>query len=94
MNRFPAYLLALGLAFAGPALAQAQPPYEEAVSLYEDKDYKGAHTIAEALAKKGDARALAMMGVLYQKGQGVEADLNKAADFYAQAADKGNVGAQ
>lgn len=96
MIRFPAFLLALalGLAVAGPALAQAQPPYEEAVSLYEDKDYKGARAIAEALAKKGDARALAMMGVLYQKGQGVEADLNKAADFYSQAADKGNVGAQ
>lgn len=92
MNRILALLLLLTLALAGPV--KAQPPYEEAVSLYEDKDYKGARAIAEALANKGDARAMAMLGVLYQKGQGVTADLNKAADWFAQAADKGNVGAQ
>lgn len=92
MNRIPALLLLLALAVAAPA--KAQPPYEEAVSLYEDKDYKGARTIAEALAKKGDARAMAMLGVLYQKGQGVTADLNEAAEWYSQSADKGNVGAQ
>lgn len=94
MNRFPALLLLVSLAFAGPVLAQVTPPYEEAVSLYEDKDYKGARAIAEALAKKGDARAMAMLGVLYQKGQGVEADLNKAVEWYADAAEKGNLGAQ
>ncbi len=82
----------LCLALAGPALAQSS--YEEAVSLYEDKDYEGAREIAEASAKKGDARAMAMLGVLYQKGLGVEADLNKAVDWYAQAAEKNNLGAQ
>ena len=84
--------LILCLAFAGPAMAQNS--YEEAVSLYEDKDYKGAREIAEAAAKTGDARAMAMLGVLYQKGLGVEADLNKAVDWYAQAAEKNNLGAQ
>jgi uncharacterized protein len=84
--------LILCLALAGPALAQNS--YEEAVSLYEDKDYKGAREIAEASAKKGDTRSMAMLGVLYQKGLGVEADLNKAVDWYAQAAEKNNLGAQ
>lgn len=84
--------LILCLALASPVLAQNS--YEEAVSLYEDKDYKGARDIAEASAKKGDVRAMAMLGVLYQKGLGVEADLNKAVDWYAQAADKNNLGAQ
>ena len=83
----------LCLALAGPALAQNNS-YEEAVSSYEDKDYKEAFTIAEAAAKKGDARAMAMLGVLYQKGLGVTADLNKAVDWYADAAEKDNLGAQ
>src|SRR5262245_40116935 len=73
MNRFLALLLCLLV--STPALAQA--PYEEAVLLYEDKDYKGAREIAEAAAKNGDARAMAMLGLFYQKGLGVTADLNK-----------------
>jgi TPR repeat protein len=90
MNRILALLLCL-LA-STPALAQAS--YEEAVLLYEDKDYKGARDIAEALAKNGDARAMAMLGLFYQKGLGVTADLNKAVDWYAQAAEKNEVDAQ
>ncbi len=88
----PSYAFLLFLALASPAFAQT--PYEEAVALYEDKDYKGALEIAEAAAKKGDARAMAMLGVLYQKGLGVAADLNKAVDWYAEAAEKNNLGAQ
>ena len=49
-----------------------------------------AREIAEAAAKKGDARAMAMLGLFYQKGLGVEADLNKAVDWYAQAGEKGD----
>ena len=90
MTRILALLLCL--IAATPALAQAT--YEEAVLLYEDKDYKGARDIAEAAAKKGDARAMAMLGLFYQKGLGVTADLNKAVDWYAQAADKDNADAQ
>jgi uncharacterized protein len=90
MNRILALLLCL-LA-STPALAQAS--YEEAVLLYEDKDYKGARNIAEAAAKNGDARAMAMLGLFYQKGLGVTADLNKAVDWYAQAAEKNEVDAQ
>jgi uncharacterized protein len=81
----------LCLAVTAPALAQT---YEEAVLAYEDKDYKGAREAAEAAAKKGDERAMAMLGLFYQKGLGVDADLNKAVDWYAQSADKGNVDAQ
>ncbi|MGE0008468.1 MAG: tetratricopeptide repeat protein [Parvibaculaceae bacterium] len=86
------FCLLLCLLAATPALAQAS--YEEAVLLYEDKDYKGAREIAEAAAKKGDARAMAMLGLFYQKGYGVGADLNKAVDWYAGAAEKNNVDAQ
>jgi uncharacterized protein len=90
MKRILALLFTL--LFAAPALAQAS--YEEAVLLYEDKDYKGAREIAEAAAKKGDARAMAMLGLFYQKGLGVDADLNKAVDWYARAGEKNDVGAQ
>ncbi|MGE0238107.1 MAG: tetratricopeptide repeat protein [Parvibaculaceae bacterium] len=87
-------ILALLLCLLAAAPALAQPSYEEAVLLYEDKDYKGARDIAEAAAKKGDARAMTMLGLFYQKGLGVAADLNKAVDWYAQAAEKNNLDAQ
>src|SRR4029434_2516036 len=89
MNRILALLLCL-LA-STPALAAS---YEEAVLLFEDKDYKGARDIAEAAAKNGDARAMAMLGLFYQKGLGVTADLNKAVEWYARAAEKNEVDAQ
>jgi TPR repeat protein len=87
-------ILALLLCLTAAAPVLAQPSYEEAVLLYEDKDYKGARNLAEAAAKEGDARAMAMLGLLYQKGLGVTADLNKAVDWYAEAAEKNDVGAQ
>jgi len=53
----------LCLALAGPALAQNNS-YEEAVSSYEDKDYKEAFTIADQL---GHIPVLvsSMMGISY-----------------------------
>ena len=84
--------LLLCLTLTAPVLAQNS--FEEAVALFQDKDYKAAREIAETFAKKGDANAMAMLGVIYQKGLGVTADLNKAVDWFAEAGEKGDVGAQ
>ena len=85
-------VLALLACLAAPAAAQTA--YEEAVALFEDKNYSDARVEAEKAAKAGDIRAMAMLGVIYQDGLGVPADLVKAVDHFAAAAEKGNVGAQ
>src|SRR5260221_13511008 len=90
MKRLAALLLFLSLAvpaFAGPS-------FEEAAALYDDKDYKSAMEIAGPLATAGDARAMAMMGAMYQKGEGVKTDLDKAIDWYTKAAEAGHTAAQ
>ena len=76
------------------AMPAAAASYEEAVALFEDKHYTEARVEAEKAAKAGDARAMAMLGLIYQDGLGVPADLVKAVDHFAAAAEKGDVGAQ
>ena len=80
------------LAWGTPALAT--PSFEEAVALFEDKDFKAAIEIAEPLANEGDSRAMAMMGALYQMGNGVKPDLKKAVEWFTKAAEKNHPGAQ
>jgi hypothetical protein len=89
MKRIAALVLALTL--ATPASAEAT--FEEAIALFQDHDYKQAREIALDFAQKGDSRAMAMLGSIYQAGYGVEEDAKEAARWYAQAADKGHQGA-
>ena len=81
------------LALAWPAFA-AEPAFDEAMALYADKQYAAAREIAEAHANAGNVKAMVMLGLMYQKGQGVSADLNQAVDWYSKAAEKNDVGAQ
>ena len=71
------YVLSLILLLAAGTPALAAATFEEAVALFEDKEFKSAREIAEPLAKDGDARAMAMMGALYQLGNGVKPDLGE-----------------
>ena len=41
-------------------------------------------------AEKGDAKAMLLLGNMYQYGWGVEEDWGKALDYYSEASDKGN----
>jgi uncharacterized protein len=83
---------ALFLACVTPAFAEAT--FEEAVSLFEDKNYTEARSIAESLAATDDPRAMAMMGAIYQKGFGTSVDLVVARRWFQKAADKDHPGAQ
>jgi uncharacterized protein len=85
-------LAVLFLSFASPAFAEAT--FEEAVSLFEDKNFEEARTIAEPLASADDPRAMAMMGAFYQKGLGVAVDMAAAKMWFQKAADKNHPGAQ
>jgi uncharacterized protein len=73
--------------------AAATPTFEDAVADFEDQKYEDARRLAEPMAKAGDARAMAMMGALLQKGLGVTADAKAAADWFRQAAEKNHPGA-
>ena len=91
INRLETALLAL-LLIGTPAMAAET--FEEAVALYADKDYKTAFQVAKPLAESGDARAMAMLGTLYQQGLGVKRDAKAAIKWLTGAAEKGNSGAQ
>jgi uncharacterized protein len=75
------------------AEAAATPVFEDAVADFEDQKYEDARRIAEPMAKAGDARAMAMMGALLQKGLGVSVDDKAASDWFRQAAEKNHPGA-
>ncbi len=76
---------------AGPAWAET---FEEAVSLFEEKNYAGARQIAEPLASSGDPRAMAMMGAMALKGLGAAENIIAAHDWFKKAAEKNHPGAQ
>ena len=74
-------------------LAGAQS-FEDAVARYTDANYKAAYGIARPLADNGDARAMAMLGTMYQNGLGVEKNIKEAVTWLTAAAEKDFTGAQ
>ncbi len=92
MRKYAAGILALALAVAQPALAQAPPPasFEEAMSLFDDGNFVEAKKIADNYAEKNDARAFLMLGTMFQKGLGVEVDLKQAQIWFRKGAEAGD----
>jgi hypothetical protein len=84
-------LLALSLVLSAPVLAAED--FNEAVVLFESGKFSEAYEIAKAFADKGDLKAMAMLGAMYQSGRGVPEDAKEAAKWYTMAADKGHDGA-
>jgi TPR repeat protein len=71
-----------------PAMAS----YFDGMEAYRQSDYQTA--MREFKAVEDDARALYMIGVMHEKGEGVTVDLTDAANWFRKAADKGNASAQ
>ena len=67
---------------------------DDANKAYERGDYATSLKIYHSLAAKGDARAQANLGVMYDKGQGVPQDDFVAAQWYRRAARQGIARAQ
>lgn len=63
--------------------------YKKAVKHLKDRNYKKAHKHLKALADKGDPKAQTLLGMLYEKGVGVEKDMEKAVSYYEKAALQG-----
>ena len=72
-------------------------PYSEidaAAAAYEKRDYATALSLARPLAEQGDARAQALLGLIYYRGQSVPRNDKEAVRWFRRAADQGNASAQ
>jgi len=67
---------------------------EDAHSAYDKGDYKTAHKLLLAEAKKGNALAQNILGNMYADAKGVSQDYKEAAKWYRLAAEQGYAGAQ
>jgi hypothetical protein len=63
---------------------------DDATAAYIGGDYPNALKLLVPLAERGEACAELRLGYMYQGGQGVEKDPEKALDFFKQAAAQGN----
>ena len=68
--------------------------YQEAVNAYKRKDYETAYQLILPLAKKGFSKAQYSLGVMYEKGKGVNKDSEKAKKWFQFAANQGLAKAQ
>jgi uncharacterized protein len=68
--------------------------YEQAMSHYAVRDYDRALTDFRVLADRGSAGAQAMIGHLYERGEGVQPSPARAALWFQRAAERGFAPAQ
>ena len=71
-------------------LCQAHGGVKEALAAQDRADYETARKEFEALAEKGEDKAMIELGVMYHTGQGVKQDYRKAMDWYLKAFVKSN----
>jgi hypothetical protein len=67
---------------------------KECLALQEAKQYDKALAVCTAAAKTGDLEAKYRLGLLYEKGNGVERNLDAAFKLYLSAAQKGHAASQ
>jgi len=68
--------------------------YQEAIDAFKRKDFKTAYELILPLAKKGFSKAQYSLGMMYEKGKGVDKDSDKAKKWFQFAADQGLAKAQ
>ena len=64
--------------------------YEDGVNAYEAGNYEKAIDFFEKADKQGNIEAIVDLGIMYENGQGVQQDLDKALKLYQKGADKGS----
>lgn len=94
-RRLAALMMTLALAAAAitPQPAHADP-LSRANAAYARGDYMRAVRELGPLVRRGDPKALAMLGYMYEHGYGAPQFYDAAADLYLQAAAQGNPFAQ
>lgn len=61
---------------------------------YQSADYEKAYELWKPLAKNGNAKAQYNLGIMYEKGIGVDQDYKEVVKWYELSAKQGNVEAQ
>ncbi len=79
-----------GLVQAAPAKKEKKEKQQTIQELFAAEKYDEALKKARALAKKGDAEALYLLGFSSETGRGTERSIKTAMDFYQQAKTKGS----
>jgi TonB family protein len=87
MDRFRKLLLAALLAMTA---CSTLPSYEQAMADFQAKDYPKAVYKFDRLANAGDTHAMMQLGSMYQYGDGVAPDIDKAAQYYMDAGKRGD----
>jgi TPR repeat protein len=82
-----AILLTLALTLSAAPVAAG--PFEDAEAAYKRGDYETVLQLIRPLAEQGDDIAQAMLGFMYDKGQGVPQDYAEALKWYRKAAEQG-----
>ena len=80
------FIVFLLLIFPGSIFAQN---LDEGQAAYQAKDYQKALHILKPLAEQGNSQAQAMLGLMYDNGQGVDQDSQEAFKWYLKAAEQG-----
>lgn len=83
----------VAIILAGSAAAIAGP-WEDGMVAYNRGDYVPAVKLFRPLAQAGNAKAQNVMGVMYQKGEGVARSSAKAFMWFSLAAKKGDTQAK
>ena len=92
-RRLSAILLVALAGLGTPSIAHADALARGTAAYYRG-DYNRAARELEPLARRGNARALALLGFLYEHGFGAPQAYPAAADLYAQGAARGDPFAQ
>ena len=65
-------------------------PWEDGMAAYDRGDYVPAMQLVRPLAQAGNAKAQALLGVMYRRGQGVTRNSARAFMWLGLAADRGD----
>ena len=69
----------------------ANKAYKQGIAFYNNKEYDKAFESFKKACDGGDMRGCHNLGVMYEKGNGVEKDLGKAVQLFKKACDGGDL---
>ena len=73
---------------------RGRPAIEDVRKAYDGGDFAVAFEEVRPLAEAGDVKAMTLLGLMYRKGQGTDADTDAAIDWLGRAAEKNDAEAQ
>ena len=83
------FLISVGLLLIVTRVIAQVSDYEKANLAFNRGDYKTSYNLIRPLAKKGFAQAQYSLGIMYEKGKGVDLNLKKAKKWFQLAAQQG-----